>query len=388
MQDSTAHIAIIGGGIMGSFCGFFLRHLGFRGRITIIERDPSYRYTATARSAASFRTQFSCKFNVAMSVFGAEFLKNTQTWLNRDSNIGLIERGYLILHKQAVNHTAIKAMHEAGAEIAVFPKQELQQRYPYLNIEDISHATYGLKNEGWFDAWSLLQAVQAKNRTLDCQYRHENVKNVPTGSDGQALGVVLEESGLLEADWVINAAGPESAAIHQDPELTLPVSPRKRTVFSIRSPLNDSEFPMLIDTSGVWIRPEGQGHICGIVPPPNRDPAAHGDYQPDYDLFEEYIWPALAQRIPQLESLKMENAWAGHYEVNSLDHNGIVGPHPDINNLYFATGFSGHGLQHAPAVGRGIAEHLLQGAYQSIDLTPLGYQRIVRREAIVERSVY
>ena len=186
----------------------------------------------------------------------------------------------------------------------------------------------------------------------------------------------------------MNAAGANSAALVADLGIPLPVSPRKRTVFSLKASLPTSGFPMLFDVSGAWIRPEGEGFIGGIAPPAERDPEAFGDFEPDHDLFEETVWPTLAHRIPALQQLRVERAWAGHYEMNALDHNGVVGPHDEISNLVFATGFSGHGVMHAPATGRGVAEQILTGGYETIDLTELGYPRIRSGKPLHETIVY
>jgi glycine/D-amino acid oxidase-like deaminating enzyme len=201
-------------------------------------------------------------------------------------------------------------------------------------------------------------------------------------------GVRLSDGAVIRADWCVIAAGPASGALVRHLGIDLPVSPRKRTVFSIRAPLDNAAFPMLFDTSGAWMRPEGAGFICGIVPPPDKDPDATGDFEPAYELLEDILWPALAHRIPALEELRVDRAWAGHYELNSLDHNGVIGPHTDIANLIFATGFSGHGLQHAPATGRGVAELIIGGQYRAIDLSPLGYGRIQSGTPLHETVVY
>jgi glycine/D-amino acid oxidase-like deaminating enzyme len=136
------------------------------------------------------------------------------------------------------------------------------------------------------------------------------------------------------------------------------------------------------------MRPEGQTFLCGIQPPPDRDPHPGEDFEPDHDLFEELVWPALAHRIPAMQQLRLTSAWAGHYEVNLLDHNGVVGPDPALPNLIYATGFSGHGVMHAPATGRAVAELVVHGGYRSLDLTPLGFDRIARNAPIVEATVY
>ena len=94
--------------------------------------------------------------------------------------------------------------------------------------------------------------------------------------------------------------------------------------------------------------------------------------------FDAAIWPGLAERVPAFEALKMTSAWAGHYDQNSFDNNAILGPWTDgLENFHIALGFSGHGLMQAPAVGRGLCELLLHGRYQTLDLSRLGYQRIL-----------
>jgi glycine/D-amino acid oxidase-like deaminating enzyme len=184
------------------------------------------------------------------------------------------------------------------------------------------------------------------------------------------------------------AAGAASGRLIEGLGQPLPVTPRKRSVFSFRAPLKAANFPMLFDSSGAWVRPEGEGFIGGIQPPADRDPDASGDYEPHHDLMDEVFWPAIAARIPALEQLRLDRAWAGHYEVNGLDHNGILGPHDQIANLVFATGFSGHGVMHAPAAGRGVAELVLHGRYTSLDMSALGYHRIRAGEPMHESIVY
>ena len=121
-------------------------------------------------------------------------------------------------------------------------------------------------------------------------------------------------------------------------------------------------------------------------PPPEADRDCT-DLEVDHSVFEAVIWPALAHRVPAFEAIKPLNAWAGHYAVNTLDHNAILGRHPDIANLYFANGFSGHGIQHTPGVGRAIAEMITTGDSQSIDVSPLGWQRILENRPLAERNV-
>ncbi|WP_370168882.1 NAD(P)/FAD-dependent oxidoreductase [Sinorhizobium fredii] len=378
----------MGGAIVGSSIAYFLRELGFSGSVTVVERDPTYQQSSTALSAAAIRTQFGTPVNIHMSLFGAAFLRTIIDRFGTDADIGFVERGYLILGgPETVNarQAGIGMQRREGADVAALSPNEAKARFPWLNVEDLGIATTAWRDEGWFDAWSLLSLMRGAARNSGVKYAKGHADHIDV-TGGRVTGVKLSDGTSLAADWCINAAGAGSAAVVRGLGITLPVSARKRTVFSIKAPLERAGFPMLFDTSGAWIRPEGEGFICGIAPA--DDPDATGDFEPAYELLEETLWPALAHRIPLLEQLRVERAWAGHYEVNTLDHNGVIGPHDEIPNLIFATGFSGHGVMHAPATGRGVAELITCGQYRTIDLSPLGFERIRSGMPLHETVVY
>lgn len=380
-------VVIIGGAIMGSFTAYFLKKQGFAGRVLVIERDPSYQRSSTALSAAAIRTQFGCDFNARMSLFGAEMFRNLMDWFGPKADIGFVERGYLILHESGGDEELVARQNALGADVSSLTPAQLQERFSWLNTEDLGCGTFGNRHEGWYDAWSLLRAVRATAKELGVEYLGADATRINV-QDSLATGVTLSDGAKISADWVVNAAGALSAKVMAGLGIDLPVLPKKRTVFNLKTPLSNTDFPMLFDISGAWIRPEGSGFIASIAPDPNNDPDAEGDFEPDYYLFEDCLWPNLAHRIPELESLRMTGAWAGHYEVNTLDHNGIIGPHDEISNLMFATGFSGHGLMHAPAVGRSIAELIRTGGFETLDLSPLGFTRITTNTPINEAVVY
>ncbi len=343
VTQSSETVVIIGGAIVGSSIAYFLSELGFGGRVVVIERDPSYARSSTALSAASIRTLFGCSTNIHMSVFGAHFLRGIKDRFGADADVGFTERGYLIL-----GSTKVTQSRQAGVDM---------QRAEGADV-------------------IALAPLDAKGRFgIDIR-------------NGRVTGVRLSGDETIAADWCVNAAGAASAALVRDLGLILPVEPRKRTVFCFKAPLDRRNFPMLFDITGAWIRPEGEGFIGGIAPAADNDPDASGDFEPHYDLLEDPLWPALAHRVPALQQLRRERAWAGHYEVNTLDHNGIIGPHDEITNLLFATGFSGHGVMHAPATGRGVAEWILHGSYQTLDLSQLGYGRIRTSTPLHETIVY
>ena len=382
-------VVIIGGAIVGSMTAYFLRQEGFAGRITVLERDPSYRFSSTALSAAGIRTQFGCDINVRMSLFGAGFIKSLKQRFGAEADIGFRENGYLFLGaagSEAGRMAGVEMQRAQGASIDVLTPPELDAKFPWLNQDGVTTATLGASNEGWFDAWAMLSLVRDAARRLGVDYVHDAATGL--AMTGARVTAVRTASGAeIAADWVVNAAGALSGRVAAWLDIDLPVTPRKRTVFFIKAKLDGSRMPLLFDTEGLWMRPEGDGFICGMVPP-GHDPDAYDDFEPDHAMFEDLVWPALAHRIPVLEQLRMERSWAGHYEFNALDQNGVIGPHDEVGNFIFATGFSGHGVMHSPATGRGVAELITHGGFRTLDLSPLGYGRVRESRPLAETVIY
>ncbi|MBI1173520.1 FAD-dependent oxidoreductase [bacterium] len=382
-------VVIIGGAIMGSFAAWSLRQAGFAGDITVVEKDPTYRYCSTALSAAAIRTQFGTPVNIGMSLYGIDLFRRIKAVFGPEADIGYKEKGYLILggpETVAARRAAVDMQRAAGADILALSPDEIAARFPFMALDGVGIGTFGATGEGWFDAWSLLSLVRGAARAQGVSYINGQVTAFDLTA-GRIMALRLGDQSLA-CDTCILAAGAASGALMALLDQPLPISPRKRTVFNFRAPLKAENFPMLFDTSGIWIRPEGDGFIGGIQPPANADPDATGDFEPHHDLLQDLYWPALATRIPTMQDLRLERSWAGHYEVNALDHNGVIGFHDEIANLMLCTGFSGHGVMHAPAAGRGVAELLTEGRFTSLDLTPLGYHRIRSGTPLPETIVY
>lgn len=385
-------VVIVGGAVTGSSVAYFLSGpLGFEGSILVVERDPTYGEAATPRSAGGIRQQFSTPENIRMSIFGAAFVKSIGEHLSLDgepADLPFVENGYLFLASDSgrpileENH---RIQTDLGADIAMLSPAELAARFPWLNVDDIAAGTLGLANEGWTDPYGLLQAFRRKARSQGVDYVKDEVVGL-SRAGGHVTGLRLAEGGEIACGAVVNAAGFRAADVAAMAGLALPVRPRKRYVFvfDCRAPIERA--PLLIDPSGVYFRPEGASYICGVSPPEDQDPDCL-DFEIDYGLFEETIWPTLAARVPAFESIKLTRAWAGHYDYNCLDQNAIIGLHPEIANFYTAAGFSGHGLQQAPAVGRAIAELIAHGAFRSIDLSRFGWNRVLENAPILERNV-
>jgi len=392
-RPEHAEVVIVGGAIVGSAVATFLAlRADFDGRVVVVERDPTYRTSSTALSAASIRLQFSTPLNVLISRFGIEVIKHPERYLAVDGEalaVDFVEGGYLFLATDAGlpalehNHALARSL---DLPIALYTPAELNARFGWLHTDDLAGGSLGLADEGWFDASALLGAFSRKARALGVEYQAAEVVALDRDG-GRVSGVRLADGERIGADWVVNAAGPRAAEVAAMAGLELPVRPRKRYVYHFESRTRVEGAPLVIDPSGVYFRPEGPAYIGGYSPRAGEPDPDTLDLEVDRSRFDEVVWPALAHRVPAFEALRLLDAWAGHYEVNTLDHNAIVGPHPDVANLLFANGFSGHGLQQAPAVGRGLAEWIVTGRYETLDLSPFGYGRIARNEPIRELNV-
>jgi glycine/D-amino acid oxidase-like deaminating enzyme len=383
-------IAIIGGAIVGSSIAYFLREEGFAGRIALIERDPQFAHAATTLSCASIRQQFSIAENIRLSQFTLGLFRDLAARFGAGADIGFREKGYLIL-ASAAGEGVLRENHHIqtaeGADIVLDDAAALQRRFPWLSPEGLSAGAYGRSGEGWFDAHALLSLFRKALRDRAIDFAQDSVVGIRTAG-GKATGVALADGQTIEAGIVINAAGPQAGEVAALARLVLPVEPRKRSVFVFEARERFEDMPLIVDPSGIYVRPEGSVYITGGAEPYATDAAADpADFEPEWHYFEEVIWPALAARVPAFEAIKATRAWAGHYDYNTLDQNAVIGPHPDMPNFFFCNGFSGHGLQQAPAAGRAIAELVVHGAYRTIDCSAFGYERIAEGRPFRELNV-
>jgi FAD-dependent oxidoreductase domain-containing protein 1 len=382
-------VVIVGGAAIGSAVAYFLLHdLGFAGTVAVIERDPTYARAATTLSAASIRQQFSTPENIRMSRFGIAFFDGLKLRFGREASVDFRAGGYLLLADEtgravlAANHAVQQAEH---ADIVLMEAGELAASFPWLNTADLAAGAFGRNGEGWFDAHSLLELLRRGARERGAVYLHGEVTGIERRRD-RIDATTLADGRRIACGTLVNAAGPQAGEVAALAGLRLPVEPRKRCVFVVACRADLADMPLLVDTTGVWARPEGNGFICGVSPPADADPRAE-NFDVDYDLFETTVWPALAHRVPAMEALKLVRGWAGHYDFNALDQNAVIGPHPRVRNFIFANGFSGHGLQQAPAAGRAVAELIVHGRFTSLDLARFGYERIAAGRPLREGNV-
>jgi len=377
-------VVILGGGAIGSAIAAFLSaDPQWQGEILVIERDATYARASSALSAASIRQQFSTPLNIELSLYGLQYLRGL------DEAFSFTEQGYLYLATPEGEATlrANQAMQNAqGADIVLMNPVELRARWPWLSVQDLALGTWGRSGEGWFDGWALLQHFRKKALAQGVRYLQAEVEQLNRATDGSLQSIRLAGTDeRIEAETFVLACGAWSGALARTAGLDLPVHAKRRSVYAFRSPEAAPLAPLLIDPSGLWFRPEGEGlFLCGGTPLDDSDDLP---LDPEADLFEASLWPALANRVPGFESLRLQRAWAGYYEMNTFDHNGLVGAMPECVNLLLACGFSGHGLQHAPGVGRGVAELIARGAYRSLVLSLLSPHRMAAGRPIVEVNV-
>jgi FAD-dependent oxidoreductase domain-containing protein 1 len=387
----SVDVAIVGGGVMGSSTAYHLFKHGFTGSIAIIEKDTSYAYSCTARAVGGLRQQFSCPENIALSQFGLRFMRGLLQEFGPDADVAFRERGYLLLASPAglgVLKANVETQHTLDADVVLLAPEELKAEFPWLETEGLAAGAFSRSGEGWLDPDSLMSLLRKAAQAKGAEIVRDEVVSLRWEGD-RVISLGLKSGSHLAVGALVNAAGAGAGALAAMAGIHLPVGPRKRYVYVLDCPAADESLhrgPLMVDPTGFYLRPEGRHFLSGLSPAAEEEPSEM-NWEVDHSWFEERIWPLLAARIPAFEALKVINAWTGHYDYNAHDENGIIGRHPRLANLYFANGFSGHGLQQGPAVGNAIAELIVHGAYRTIDLTRMGIERIERGERYGETNI-
>jgi len=391
---STYDVIIVGGAIIGSSSAWALSaNPSFDGSILVVERDMTFASCSTAHTNSCMRQQFSNPLNIMMSRHGAHHVRNFRDHLGGDPEIPDIDVnhfGYMYLAGTDITATALrnnqKVQAELGSATQIMTAAEIQDAYPFYNVDDIVCGSHNLVDEGYFDSGTMFFWLRRKGRENGVEYIENAVVDIQRVGN-RLTSVKLASGETIRCGTVVNAAGPRAVEVASMAGTELPVEPRKRFTFVFQAAERlDRDLPLTIDPTGVHMRSDGEAYMAGC--PPDIDLAVdYDDHAMSHDLFEDKVWPVLAHRVPAFEQIKVTSQWAGHYAYNTVDHNAIVGPHHEVSNFIFANGFSGHGLQQSPAIGRGVAEIIAHGEYRTIDLTPLGYHRIVANEPFMETSI-
>ncbi|CAG0916337.1 unnamed protein product [Notodromas monacha] len=419
-------VVIIGGGAIGTATAFHIKQIHSKVNVLVVEKDPTYAKASTTLSVGGIRQQFSVPENIMMSQYGYDFIRNFQRNCSCEDvqppDINFNPHGYVFAATEAGADTLREnyiLQKDYGVKSTLLGPDDLQQRFPWMNVEGLALASVGTQGEGWFDPWALLYGMKAKASFLGTRYleaeaigfEFEELDNyllseTVTVNFNRATSLLVkvrtpegEQVKPIRAPYYILATGAHSADLAFAAQIgtgkgmlrhKLPIEPRKRYVYTIHAPDGPGlDCPFFIDPSGMYFRREGLGgvYLTGMSPAPEHEPDASNLDSVDFSYFDEQIWPLLAHRVPGFEKLKVRSGWAGYYDYNIMDQNPIIGPHPYHPNIIFASGFSGHGIQHSPAAGRGVAELVFHGEYRSINLGRFSYDRVMLNKPLQEVNV-
>lgn len=395
-ERSQYDVVIVGGGIIGASTAWFLsQNPDFSGTVLVVEKDPSYEFAATAHTNSCMRQQFSTRINIQVSQFAAEYVRHFQSHMGNDPRVPPLAFhcfGYMTLANSQASANILRECQSlqaaCGAATRTLTPEQIERDYPFYHLDDIVAANHNRIDEGYFDSNTMFDWWRRLARERGVRFLTNEVMAMSTNSAGtEILSVTLKSGETVACQTVVNASGPRARLTAAMAGIAVPIEPRKRFtyIFSAQERLA-GDLPLTVDPSGVHVRTDGQYYMAGCAP--EHDPAVGPDDFSDHPgLWEDKVWPALAHRIPQFEAIKLVNSWVGHYSFNTLDHNAVLGRHDTVKNFIFANGFSGHGTQQSPAMGRGVAELIVYGHYQTLDLSAFGFSRILRNEALIEKAV-
>ena len=390
-------VVIIGGAIMGSSTAWFLKdNPDFKGSILVVERDPSYEKCGTNFTNSCIRLQFSEPLNVRISQFGADFIKNLRRYMGGDERVPELRiqnYGYLYLANTPAFEQVLRENQKVqlalGAGTRILSPADITAEYPFYNVEDLLAGSINTVDEGYWEGVTVFDWFKKVARERGTEYVANAVVGFTKNANGDAIESVTLATGQdIACGFVVNATGTRGSITAQMAGIDIPVEPRKRMtyIFTAEKPL-DRELPLTIDPSGVHFRQDGKTTYMAGGHLENDVAVDHDDFEIDPSLWEDHIWPHVATRIPQFEAIKVTREWAGHYDYNVLDQNAIIGPHPFVKNFLFMNGFSGHGLQQSPAMGRATAEWITYGEFRALDVSPFSFTRVIENRPFLEKAI-
>jgi sarcosine oxidase subunit beta len=377
-MEKTADIVIIGGGVVGVSIAY---HLALRkaGKIILLEKG-QLGEGSTSRCVGGIRTQFSTEINIQFSL---ESLKRFEKFEDEFGVNPEFKRiGYLFL---ATTETEIRVFKENvklqkkfGIPVEFLNSDEIERRWPYLRMDDILGGTF-CSWDGYAGPSEVLSGFVNGAKRLGVKIYEGTEATGVSLEDGKVSGVGTKGE-EISTPIVVNAGGPFASLIGEMAGVRIPVKPLRRQVF-VTAPfhLTDQVIPLTIDFHRGWyFRPEVDGFL--LSGPLDLEPSFNTNI--DYEAMAEASENAI-YRVPALEKARIARGWAGLYEI-SPDNHAILGKVPEVEGFILANGFSGHGFQHSPAVGKVIAELIVEGKSKTIDISPLSIERFEKGELILE----
>ena len=384
MNKKTHDVIIVGGGIMGSATAYYLLNADPTLKVAVVERDAAYTRASTTLSMANVRVQFNLKENIQISQYTQAVLKRFEEDMaveDQEPKIYFRQEGNLFLvdaAEEAAARNAFDMQKDLGCEVEWWSPQTIKENFPLYDPEEFTGGTFS-PDDGYIDAYAVLMGYKAKARSMGATYIQDEVVKIHK-KQSRVAGAELAADGRLNSEFVINCAGAWAADVARTAGVELPVIPIKRQVFALDTAVKPTgPLPLTILPSGLYFRSE-TGDLILLGKCLEEDSVGF-DFTWDDKRFLELLWPELAEFVPAFDRLKLVRGWAGLYAVNTLDGNAILGQWPEISGLYLANGFSGHGLQQGPAVGRYLSELILQKPV-SLDLSIFSPQRILENRAL------
>lgn len=382
-------VVVMGGGIVGSSVAYSLMKESPTLSVAVVEPDPTYEFASTLRASGGCRVQFTCPENIEMSRYSIDVIKHFESTMgtkDRPAHVDWVEGGYLFIvpPEHVPNLTRnVNIQRSHGCVVDLLSPSELKSRFPSMHVDDLGAGAH-TPHDGWCDPNGLLWGFRRKAVELGARYIQDRVASADLDRV-KVRSVMLASGQKLEADAFVNATGAWSGALAEKFGMHLPITPMRRFEHYFTAGTPVERLPYVKDVHRMAFRSEGNGFSGGLV----DGSAQRGfNFDVDHDYFERVMWPAVAERFPAFEAAKCHRTWSGLYEVNELDGNAVIGAWKDgLPNLFTAAGFSGHGMMHAPAAGRAIAELVVHGRFQTLDLTRLGYERVVEGKPYAEAGI-
>ncbi len=385
-MTETAEVVIIGSGIVGSSVAY---HLAERGStdVLVVEREAHQGKGSTGKSMGGVRAQFATPVNIQMSLYSINFFAQFDETVGHPADYR--PHGYLFVATSERHLEYLRANHARQAALGLsnvefVSRAEIVELVPQLRADDIVGGTF-CPTDGFVDPHSVMMGFMLRARERGVRlWLDTAVTGIET--EGDQITGVLTTRGRVATRNVVNCAGAWAAEVARMAGASLPVTPLRRQLVPTE-PFDKlpQRFPMVIDMSnGFHFRREGRGILLAW-----NDPAETPGFKTEFDpSFTEKILTRAAARVPCLAEAQVNasRAWAGLYEMTP-DHHAVIGPAPNVRGLFFANGFSGHGVMHSPATGRVVSELILDGHASLLDITPLGADRFTTGQLLHETAL-
>lgn len=378
----TADIIIVGAGIMGCSVAY---HLAERraGRILVLEQDEIAR-GSTADAAGGIRLQFSTEPNIRLSLLSFEYWENFRDRIGMD--LRLHQHGYLFLvmteQEEGVFRKNLLLQQALGVPSRWVTPEEIATLQPAVRTDDLRGGTF-CPRDGWCDPYTATIGFAQAAQRLGADFR-EHCPVIGFTIDKGRVRAVQTPAGTIACQLVILCTGPFTNQVGRLAGVELPVQPYRRMSFVTEAfHLVPRSVPMTIEfATSLYVHPEGDGFLFGMSNP-NEPPGFNKAVDPEWMALTV---EALCRRAPVFEQARIRRGWAGLYEITP-DANPLIGWVPGVEGLLVAAGFSGHGFMHGPAVGRCVAELVLDGAAHSVDISPFDPARFIRGLLVQEQAV-